>query len=183
MRITLTHKGEIPGNKRPPEKIDAIRQDFHRQLSKLWGRNQLAILKTWLDSNFAAGAPDFRRVVGTYVYLPVVSEAIHTHARLTITLLAGVDVHRPAFANGDIDNRVKSLIDALAAPSQATQIPSSAPAVGTICLLSDDSLVDGLTIQTGPLLEENDPAVTLAIVVADVIPAGRVSIDTLDMVV
>ncbi len=179
MRITLTYKGEIPGNKRPPEKIDAIRQEFHRQLTKLWGRNQLSFLKDWVDTGFAGGAPDFRRRHGKRTYLPIVSEAIYLRARLNVRLLSGLDQHQPSYAKGDIDNRVKSLLDALSAPTQASRIPAAAPFRDTICFMSDDSLVDELTVSTAPLLAVGNPGVTLAIVDADIIAGDRVLTKTL----
>ncbi|CAN5289643.1 hypothetical protein BH10PSE9_BH10PSE9_03330 [soil metagenome] len=183
MRITLTHRGNIPGNKRPAAKIDAIRQGFHAQLNKLWGRDQIAFLKEWLDSGFAAGAPDYRRVVGGRTYLPIVSEKIEARANLTVTLMSGLDARRPAFTNGDVDNRVKSLIDALAAPIQPSRIPRTAPSRDTICLLSDDSLVAELTVRTAALLSENDPTITLAIIEADIVPGRGVLLKTLGMMV
>jgi hypothetical protein len=49
--------------------------------------------------------------------------------------------------------------------------------------MSDDSLVDTLTVETASLLAENDPTITLAVVVADILPAKTISPDTLSIFV
>lgn len=178
MKITLTHLGEVPGNKRPPEKIDAIRQDFHAQLAKLWGHHQLAVLKEWLDSGFAAGAPDYRRKLGGRTYLPIASDRIGARVRLSILLLSGVHPRNPAYHAGDIDNRFKSLIDALSVPCQASLIPRKAPQRDTICLMSDDSLIDELKVRTAPFLAQDNPSKSLAIVEAKIVAGKQTSLDT-----
>jgi hypothetical protein len=182
LRITLTYRGVIPGNKRPPATIDKIRQNFHAQLERLWGKDQLAILKEWLDSGFAAGAPDFRKQLGERTYLPIASDKLSIRVRLTLLLLKGTNPHQSAVAQGDIDNRQKALIDALAAPPQLSTVPSGAPKRDTICLMSDDSLVEHVTIDVGPLLDEPDPKITLAIIHADLVPGRRVLLKTLGIV-
>jgi hypothetical protein len=183
LKITLTYQGILPASKRPPEKIDQIRQEFHRQLNKIWGRDQLAILEEWRDNKFSAGAPDFRKQFGNITYLPIASEEIHARVRLTLTLYKGIREDHPAYSHGDIDNRAKSIIDALCVPVQQSRIPNCAPLRDTICLMSDDSLVDTLTVETASLLAENDPTITLAVVVADILPAKTISPDTLSIFV
>ena len=183
MKITLTHRGILPASRRPPEKIDRIRQDFHRQLKKIWGRDQLAILEEWSSGNFSAGAPDFRKRFPNRTYLPIISDKINARVRLTLILYKGVNEKNPAYHHGDIDNRAKSIIDALCAPNQESRIPISAPCRDTICLMSDDSLVDSLTVETAPLLAEDDARITLAVVTADIVPGKKISLDTLSIFV
>jgi hypothetical protein len=55
---------------------------------------------------------------------------------------------------GDIDNRLKTLLDALTAPDQ-NQAPDGNPNPGTqpfFCLLEDDKLITGLSVKTDQLL-------------------------------
>jgi len=49
--------------------------------------------------------------------------------------------------------------------------------------MSDDSLVDSLTVETAPLLAEDDARITLAVVTADIVPGKKISLDTLSIFV
>lgn len=57
---------------------------------------------------------------------------------------------------GDIDNRLKTLLDALSAPAQPTQIPDGMPATSDEdpmhVLLEDDSLITRLNVETERLI-------------------------------
>ena len=82
-------------------------------------------------------------------------------------MVAELDVHvlwpqKPGAiisSGGDIDNRLKTLLDALKVPSEPTAVPpGSTPQEGEVpffCLLEDDSLITKLTVDTDRLLEPN----------------------------
>jgi hypothetical protein len=53
---------------------------------------------------------------------------------------------------GDLDNRLKTLLDALSVPNQDQVIPDPTIDDPIHCLLEDDSLVSGLEIETRRLL-------------------------------
>jgi hypothetical protein len=57
---------------------------------------------------------------------------------------------------GDLDNRMKTLLDALRMPLNENEVlpPENADQVNCLCLLEDDSMVTGLNIQTVTSLEE-----------------------------
>ena len=57
---------------------------------------------------------------------------------------------------GDIDNRVKTLLDALRMPHDSSELPKDPPALDEdpfFCLLEDDALVTELALVTDRLLE------------------------------
>ena len=60
---------------------------------------------------------------------------------------------------GDIDNRLKTLFDALRAPKNATEIPKGAvPGPDEdpfFCLLEDDALITAVSVETERLLTAN----------------------------
>jgi hypothetical protein len=64
------------------------------------------------------------------------------------------------FKNGDIDNRIKTLLDGLRAPQQLTEIPDGAvPAEGEepfYCLMSDDVVIRGFSVKSDQLLVPSD---------------------------
>ena len=84
----------------------------------------------------------------------------------------------PGFA-GDIDNRVKTLLDALRMPSTDREIPSEASPEQHedpfFCLLEDDSLVSQLSVEMDQLLDlpnnsESDSSEALLIVTVNLEP-------------
>ena len=70
---------------------------------------------------------------------------------------------------GDLDNRLKTLLDALRAPKVLAEVPEhaqpSADESPFLCLLEDDALIDGLSVTTDRLLrpEENPSNFVLVI--------------------
>jgi hypothetical protein len=57
---------------------------------------------------------------------------------------------------GDLDNRIKTLLDALRMPLNENEVlpPENSEQINCFCLLEDDSMVTGLNIQTVTSLEE-----------------------------
>jgi len=65
-------------------------------------------------------------------------------------------------SGGDIDNRVKTILDALRVPAEPNAVPQGdAPRPDEVpfyCVLEDDKLVTALSVQTERLLEPSvDP--------------------------
>jgi hypothetical protein len=92
-----------------------------------------------------------------FTFAPLVSETIHLVAELDVQVLWPQQPGAIITSGGDIDNRLKTLLDALKIPSEPTALP-----VGTspgsdedpfFCLLEDDSLVTKLAVDTDRLLE------------------------------
>lgn len=60
-----------------------------------------------------------------------------------------------AITYGDLDNRLKTLFDALKAPTHNSELPDDAPSDGEnpfFCLLDDDKYIEKFTITTDRLL-------------------------------
>ncbi len=59
---------------------------------------------------------------------------------------------------GDLDNRIKTLLDALKVPKEANELPlddePKEDEVPFFCLLEDDALVTGVSVDTDRLLEK-----------------------------
>ena len=89
-------------------------------------------------------------------------------AELDILFLRRQEPGAIVTSGGDIDNRMKTLLDALRVPKTASEIPENdfpAPdETPFCCLLEDDVLVTRLAIDTDRLLEPGDtPEVRLII--------------------
>jgi hypothetical protein len=81
--------------------------------------------------------------------------------------------------SGDIDNRLKTLFDALRMPQNDTEIPEGAAHHGIfLCLLEDDSLITKLSVDTSQILGQgqfgpNDVELTLHVAVKAPLPHER----------
>lgn len=79
-------------------------------------------------------------------------------AKLDITLL-WKDAPGNIIGSGDIDNRLKTLFDALTPPIHVEQIPTEPPAEDETpfyCLLEDDKLITDVSVRTERLLTDVD---------------------------
>jgi hypothetical protein len=85
-------------------------------------------------------------------YIPLVRKTLDLNCSLEILFLRKGDPGALVTQDGDIDNRMKVLLDALKMPSpdNAQKYPQSESP--TYCLMESDSLVQGLDIDTDRLL-------------------------------
>jgi hypothetical protein len=166
MELFLTYRGPLPssqgkGNGRKKAQLE-MRRDFHRQLIGVWQswsflQNFSGDFQKLPEKSMKSHADTFYKAsVGRFSFVPLVvtGHALKLVARLSIKLLSrdepGSIVHQ-----GDLDNRLKILFDALSLP-QANQLPEdAAPNVNEtplLCLLEDDKLITALSVTTGMLL-------------------------------
>lgn len=92
-------------------------------------------------------------------------------AHLDITILRPEEPGSIVTFGGDIDNRLKTLLDALSIP-KPDQIPQG-DAQGNDedplhCLLEDDNLITGLNVSVDRLLGESDPSNVLVLILVDI---------------
>jgi len=155
MEFTLYYQGKLRANGTAEEK-HTIRQYFHRQLRELWNQRPLSEWQHFLNPK---GAISIISQVGPFQFAPLVSSRIDLLADLEITMLRpgqpGIISH-----GGDIDNRLKTLLDALKVPEQSA-LPKRATPGGDeqpfFCVVEDDRLITGISIKTDRLL---DPSAT-----------------------
>lgn len=89
---------------------------------------------------------------GAKRYWFLISEHLATAVDISVTILVPHEVARIVHNGGDLDNRIKTLFDALRVPSIASEVPSSDSfdytAGGMYCLLQDDKLIDRVSLRT-----------------------------------
>ncbi|AVX02568.1 hypothetical protein MXMO3_00019 [Maritalea myrionectae] len=170
MKITLTYRGVVPsahsgGGKNKSAHISNMRLAFHEQLKRLWGQPPFGVLKKWEDTGFEANAPNFIKAVGGIKYVPFFDlPKIGIAVSLDITLLSGEPNNAPQLiSKGDLDNRIKSIIDALHPPQKDNLSGSEKELNRIYCLMGDDEAVKELTATTRPFLasENHDDAFVL----------------------
>lgn len=159
MQFTLTYRGPLKSNARPADKHE-LRRHFHRQLKLLWTAYPLSEYGDWLQPLGEKNEISALRSKHGFTFAPLVCQKMRAVAELDIKLLWP---HAPGSiitSGGDIDNRLKTLFDALKLPSEPTALPSGIlPDVDEdpfFCLLEDDSLIARVNVDADRLLEKTD---------------------------
>lgn len=172
MEFTLFYDGALKAagkkNRRKDHKHD-IRRRFHGQLRELWGQVPLngfsGLLSDPVDPNLplteteaagegGRGGSSVIEARGGFRFAPLVCSKLRLVADLSVTLLRPEPPGQIVTQAGDIDNRLKTLLDALKMPSGADELPAGA-SPGTdpfFCLLEDDNLITRLDVRTERLL-------------------------------
>lgn len=171
----------------------AIRRHFHEQMKKLWethpalsvyGNRKVSIDE---DERPVIPARPFlehlarrheRAGVG---FIPMATEPNGLVLSLDVLLLRPERPGQILNSAGDIDNRMKVLIDALRIPADASEMhvrPGDEPTPNQMyCLMTDDKLITKLTVETDTLLFSmgdgaNEACVIIRVETAQVDPFG-----------
>ncbi|SEP14913.1 hypothetical protein SAMN02990966_04116 [Rhodospirillales bacterium URHD0017] len=207
MRFRLTYNGPLkatqgqPGpmhtDKRAAHKHD-IRREFHRQLKELWTTNRFlsshemspaalqGTMRRPSDPQVWGDDPHTYRPMVDIVaeayrmngcrFVPLVRKEISLSCSLRILFLRR-DFPASVLNAGDIDNRLKTLIDALRMPSSPAEMPIG-PQAGEdpfFVLLDDDRQITHVEAETdaalaGPDDRENDPSFARLVITVEVRP-------------
>jgi len=166
MEFSLYYRGELKSNQSSnvKEHKHQLRQRFHSQLKELWTQNPLNEFKQYLlvssdakPYHPAEGNLSILHPKSGFIYAPLVSSRIHLIAELDILILRQDEPGKIITQGGDIDNRLKTLLDSLKIPD-ANALPENvipqADEQPFYCLLEDDNLVTRISVRTERLLEE-----------------------------
>ena len=168
MEFTLYYRGPLRANGKPQEKHE-LRRYFHGQIKELWNQPPLNQHLDLIDPSYeptdARGSivivadekPTVVKTVGGYNFASVVSSKIDLVADLTINFLRPEPPGRIVTQGGDVDNRIKTLLDALKVPNDPSALPEGVSLTADedplFCLFEDDNLITSLAIKTDRLLE------------------------------
>jgi hypothetical protein len=180
MKFRLLYEGPIaPRQKSSLQDIHAIRTGFDPQLRNLWQFQPLNDEATkWLSHENSPSQIGIYETRGTTVFAPLVSKRVDLRCELEITFLRKQAPGQLIGDGGDIDNRVKTLLDALSVPPFAQQDafrdtgPSDLP---IYCLLQDDSLVTKLSVETDRLLRPTNNEHDLVAIIQVWVSASRLT--------
>ena len=185
MKFRLTYEGEIPsGQSSPGQAKVEMRKSFHNQLERLWERTNFLKNATTTSASKPESQVQVRALSGGslysglgtlgdkslpyneaignlyrqngYRFVPIAREDAGLRCGLDILFLRSDGFHSPVTA-GDLDNRVKTIIDALKRPKNANELKDYSGEDDSLfyVLLDDDDLLDALTVETGELLSPN----------------------------
>jgi hypothetical protein len=185
MEFRLTYRGQLKGNAGPDQK-QRIRRFIHPQLATLWEQPPLTDLKEALPGGqWAPADSPFARLVGPFTFRPLVTAAYDVVAEIDITFLRPEPPGLLVSNSGDIDNRIKTLLDALRMPQNLGELPANdAPAAeeSPFCvLLEDDRLITHLAVTTDRLLEPSTHQLDVLLLMHVRVKVTRATMDNLTL--
>lgn len=174
MEFYLTYQGPLNATQRDPIQGQAprhsknrrdLRRSFHVQMKKLW-----AALPALNGNN---GRPEFITTRGNecpstidelasahamygYNFVPLVTEQLDLLCSIDVLMLRP-DKPGSVIWAGDIDNRLKTLLDALRIPEAGERYGDAPPTADEqpfFVLLQDDKLITRVAVETDRLLQE-----------------------------
>ncbi|GMO78815.1 hypothetical protein BwDG23_48470 [Bradyrhizobium ottawaense] len=186
MKFRLIFEGAIPPRPRATlSQLHDIRLKLAPQLETLWSFEPLAREKnSWLQH--PGSEPRGYAILeqrGTSLFAPLISKRNDLQCELDVTFLRQQAPGQLIGDGGDIDNRVKTLLDALSVPppAQADFFSTIGPNRPIYCLLQDDGLVIKLTVETDRLLRPAADKYDLFAILHVTVRATRVTFGTLGL--
>lgn len=154
IEFALTYSGELRPNGERDHK-HALRRALHEQLRHLWENPPKPAPGTLSRVFPDVRDPSFHVRVAGFSFLPVISESGLNVAEVEVTMLRSEPAGSIITRSGDLDNRLKTLFDAMKVPSEVELPDGSAPAESELpfwCVLEDDALITQVTVKTHRLL-------------------------------
>lgn len=162
MRFRLFYSGQLkPRGSAKLQDIHTIRKCLHPQLKQLWDLDPLdQIHQKVVEANtYNVGSIEFR---------PAISDALKLYAHLEILFLRPRHPGDFLVHGADIDNRLKTLLDALRMPDKQQVDQGNLDGVVDedifYVLLQDDSLITKVSFETDRLLGEIEQNQSVAII-------------------
>lgn len=163
MEFRLVLRGHLPPHRRGTVDVkQRIRHELHPQIRTLFQQHP-AIKGHWEQGQ----ARQYERF--GFQFCPLVTEDAGVACALDILILRREEPFKLFNASGDVDGRVKTLLDGLRMPQQAGEIGEDVPSEDEkpfFCLLEDDNLIYELNATTDRLLLPPDTREPLRDVVA-----------------
>ncbi|MDR3126381.1 MAG: hypothetical protein LBT92_01990 [Rickettsiales bacterium] len=175
MKFKLIYTGELKINpKRRSQHLAEIRSQISPQLKRLSEIVPYNVIKKkLLDKNKGV------REIGGARFFPLIAPELDLLAELDIQILHPELLETP---HADIDNRMKTLLDALKRPQSPHEVTDRNKGEIIYTLLDDDRLVTKMTINTSHLLTFQNEADLLVIITVN-IRASRGTMDNLAVIV
>jgi len=152
---------------------------LHPQIKALWQFLPLVDHIDWLRENCPPGGIAIWERMNGVLFSLLITQKNNLACELDITFLRQQLPGQLLFEGGDIDNRLKTLFDALRKPStaeaQQAEIPPSAVDDPIHCLLQDDALVTRVNVETDRLLRPTADKFDLVAIIQVTIIVTRVT--------
>jgi hypothetical protein len=184
MKFRLLYEGPIPPRQRVRVgDIHSIRVTLHPQIKELWRFLPLSDNPEWLHE--VSPVSILERVNGV-LFAPLISRKINLACELDITFLRQQPPGTLLGEGGDIDNRLKTLLDGLREPSkneaQQSKIEAGAADEPFHCLLQDDALVTRLNVETDRLLRPAADKFDMVAIIQVTVVITRMTVGNISLV-
>jgi hypothetical protein len=187
LKFRLLYEGEIrPRQAASLEDLHAIRMQLHPQIKTLFNYPPLSPeADKWLRRSTAPKDYGILEHANGVAFVPLVSRMNDLMCELDVTLLRQQPPGQLLGEGGDIDNRMKTLLDGLRKPSnQEAQQAKIAPRGDDdpiYCLMQDDALVTRLNVDTDRLLRPTGNKFDLVAIIQVTVVLTRVTFGTLGL--
>jgi hypothetical protein len=170
MQFRLLYEGPIaPRQRINVGDVHKIRMALHPQLRALWGYKPLSYNIHHLRESARSGEVAILERCNNVLFAPLVTQKNNLACELSIALLRQQPPGKLLGEGGDIDNRLKTLLDALRMPNRAkaqqAQIETRPDDDPIHCLLQDDALVTKVSVETDRLLRHADDQFDLVAII------------------
>jgi hypothetical protein len=164
VKFRLVLRGHLPPDKRGTVDVkQRIRRELHPQLKTLW--QQHPTLKSAWRGNDLDPVPKIDEIAADfskcgYRFVPLVRVNRNMACSLDFLILRRKEQHRVFSGAGDLDGRVKTLIDGLRMPGPCNELGGATPSSDEdpfFCLLEDDALIYDFKVVTDTLLVPPEP--------------------------
>lgn len=176
MEFRLVYEGPLLAQGAKAAHKWEIRRALHPQLARLWLERPLAVAAPRLLAGTAQHTPGSIVVEKDGLrFAPLVTQRLHLYAEISVLLLREQSGGTLIVESGDIDNRLKTLLDGLRLPRGANegrnvgngdgdgQVPPADPDP-FFCVMEDDALVTKVSVEVAPLLRPAPPDHVLAMI-------------------
>ncbi len=169
MEFRLIYEGPLQGQGAKSEHKWAIRRALHPQLQRLWQQRPLAEAAPALLAHPARpGQVSVIVEKGGRLFAPLVTQRLDLYAELSVLLFRQQPRGTLITDGGDIDNRLKTLLDGLRVPHGPMEgqprLPGAPDPSPFFCLMEDDSLVSKVSVESEQLLRPARPEEVVAII-------------------
>ena len=155
MEFRLTYEGPLKAATRDNSRMrdkHVIRKEFHKQLAELW-----RVQRPLTDIGYPSFLKSFsgRYARGGFNFLPLINKPFNLVCSLDILFLRRESPGELIKHGGDLDNRLKTLFDALRIPEINDELTDFSPSQEEdpfFCLLEDDALITNFQVTTDRLL-------------------------------
>ncbi|MHA1550255.1 MAG: hypothetical protein ACTSXV_02245 [Alphaproteobacteria bacterium] len=180
MKFKLIYEGTVKIHpKKRAQHVHDIRCKLDCQLKRLSEIPPYSKIQNYIHPQKSNKKTVVRNVRGID-FISLISPELNLLAELDVQILHPELLGTP---RADIDNRIKTLLDALRRPQDVHEVPDGAQTSGQIyTLLDDDHLVTKLSVNTSHWLAAKNPDDLLIIITVN-IRASRGTLENLDFVI
>ena len=168
MEFNFDYRGPLKTSKTDrPRRLQELRRKFHPQLRELWKQEPLKGHTKYLERDYMPNDCFLIEDVGPFEFAPLVSKRLDLIAELDVLFLRPEPPGSLVAYGGDIDNRIKTLLDALRMPRKEELPTDDAPNADEtpfFCLLQDDALVTKLSVKADRLLDVPSPGEVMLVI-------------------